>query len=147
MRTKARRLQILRQSEGVPTAAASPDAVVHACDLLRSTPADWKWADEHTHLRPTPMTRQQRARLAWMRMYCGKPLIFACLGAGQSVFSVLVDPGARKAIFWDEVRRLPSGRITRRCSGPPRQDVRHNINPRGGRYGDTGRYGDVASIK
>ena len=123
MRTKSGRLEILRQSEGVPPAAASPEVVVHECDLLRSTPADWRWADEHAHLRPTPPTREERARVSWMRLYCGKPLIFACLGAGRSVFTVLVDPEMRKAVFWDEVRSSPSGRVTRRCSGRPRRQA------------------------
>ena len=135
MRTKASRLEILRQSEGVPPAAASPDATVLECDLLQSTKAGWRWADEHAHLRRPRWTKEDRARVAWMRLYCGKPLIFACLEKDRSVFTVLVDPRARKAVFWDESRRLPSGRITRRCSGPPRPERRTRSYRRGRRLG------------
>lgn len=135
MRTKARRIAILRQSEGVPRAALLPDAVVVQCDLHRSTKAEWRWADEHPELRKSRSTKEDRARAAWLRLYCGKPLIFACMETGRSIVTVLVDPRVRKAVFWDESRWLPSGRITRRCSGPPRSERRGSIKSRGRRVG------------
>jgi len=135
MHTKTRRIQILRHAEGVPQAAASPDVIVLQCDLCRTTKADWRWADEHAHLRPKRLSKEKRARIAWMRLYCGKPLIFACLETNRSVFTVLVDPHERRAVFWDEARSLPSGRTTRRCSGPPRPERRNNSNSRGRRVG------------
>src|SRR5256885_17071177 len=110
MRTKARRIEILRQSDGVPRAALSPDAIVLQCDLHRSTKADWRWVEEHPELRKRRSTKEDRARVAWLRLYCGKPLIFACMETGRSIVTVPVDPPARKAGFWDETRWRPSGR-------------------------------------
>jgi hypothetical protein len=118
---KASLIKIVKRASGVPTSAVSSGAEVLECDVFRSTEADWKWAERYFCERNMKMSRRLRLRRNALRPYCGKSIISACIGAGNSVFLIFIDRKAESAIFWEERRRQPSGRLVIRCGGAARQ--------------------------
>jgi hypothetical protein len=111
MKTKASQMKIVRQSKVVPALAASPDATLLECGVIRSTRADWKWLDDYTRAHKKNWSRRIRVRQKVLRRYGGKLLTSACVSAKSSVFLVIVDPKKKRAILWEERRRQPSGRV------------------------------------
>lgn len=111
MRTQVSRMKIVRQAKGVPALAASSNAVVLECGIHRSTRGDWRWLTDYTQERGKRWSRRVTLRQQALRRYCGKPLISACLRVDRSVFLIFVDPKTKAAVFWEERRRQPSGRV------------------------------------
>jgi hypothetical protein len=118
MPSKAKLMRLARASQGIPLPAALPDAEILECNVIRSTPRDWKWAQNYLrkHENPNRVPRWRREGRRVLKSYCGKSLIFACIMNDRSVYSLYINPRSKAVVYWRETKTYRSGRtFTRYC--------------------------------